>query len=142
VKYGNAACAALLDPHAAEPLVWPSPLKFMSEGELEPEAKTVLEAALAQANGELDQVHAEHINQIVKRKSKSRNGRLKIARTFGSSRPDSPLQAVEAKPIEACSEEARSSTAGDLPSASSSATDVIHLDLPTVTFAKSCRSNV
>jgi hypothetical protein len=54
VRYGNAACAALLDPQAAEPLVWPSPLKFMSEGELEPEAKTVLEAALAQANGESD----------------------------------------------------------------------------------------
>ena len=48
MKYRNTACAALLNPLAAEPLVWPSPWKFMSN--LEPGAKALLEAALAQAN--------------------------------------------------------------------------------------------
>ena len=48
MKYHNHACASLLNPLSAEPLVWPSPWKFMSD--LDPEAKTLLEAALAQAN--------------------------------------------------------------------------------------------
>ncbi|KAJ7298032.1 hypothetical protein O6H91_Y020900 [Diphasiastrum complanatum] len=48
IKYKNMACAALLNPNIAEPLVWPSPWKFMKE--LNPEARTLLEAALAQAN--------------------------------------------------------------------------------------------
>ncbi|RRT38178.1 hypothetical protein BHE74_00056921 [Ensete ventricosum] len=43
-------CAALLNPSAAEPLVWPSPLKFISE--LDPDAKALLEAALMEANEE------------------------------------------------------------------------------------------
>lgn len=48
MKYHNTACATLLNPLTAEPLVWPSPWKFMSN--LDPEAKLLLEAALAQAN--------------------------------------------------------------------------------------------
>ena len=48
MKYRNTACAALLNPLVAEPLVWPSPWTFMSN--LEPEAKALLEDALAQAN--------------------------------------------------------------------------------------------
>eukprot|EP00250_Pteridium_aquilinum_P009840 c18972_g1_i1 orf=1132-2403(+) len=48
MKYHNKACAALLNPLTAEPLVWPSPWKFMSN--LDPAAKVLLEAALAQAN--------------------------------------------------------------------------------------------
>ena len=48
MKYHNHACASLLNPLSTEPLVWPSPWKFMSD--LDPEAKTLLEAALAQAN--------------------------------------------------------------------------------------------
>lgn len=48
MKYKNIACASLLNPLSAEPLVWPSPWKFMSD--LDPEAKALLEAALAQAN--------------------------------------------------------------------------------------------
>ncbi|XP_024532718.1 E3 ubiquitin-protein ligase XB3 isoform X1 [Selaginella moellendorffii] len=47
-EYHNFACAALLNPNAAEPLVWPSSLKFIKE--LEPEAKKLLEAALREAN--------------------------------------------------------------------------------------------
>mgnify|MGYP006950764637 FL=1 len=47
MKYRNFACAALLNPMIAEPLVWPSPWKFMND--LEPEARVLLEAALAQA---------------------------------------------------------------------------------------------
>ncbi|XP_010228799.1 E3 ubiquitin-protein ligase XB3 isoform X2 [Brachypodium distachyon] len=50
MKRGHAACAALLNPASAEPLVWPSPLKFISE--LEPDAKALLEAALMEANRE------------------------------------------------------------------------------------------
>lgn len=45
---GNLACAAILNPSAAEPMVWPSPLKFMRE--LEPETRSILQAALAKAN--------------------------------------------------------------------------------------------
>ncbi|KAL6854002.1 hypothetical protein ACP4OV_020031 [Aristida adscensionis] len=50
LKRGHGACAALLNPAAAEPMVWPSPLKFISE--LNPEAKALLQAALAEANRE------------------------------------------------------------------------------------------
>jgi E3 ubiquitin-protein ligase XBAT32/33 len=50
VKRGHVACAALLNPSSAEPLVWPSALKFVSE--LEPNAKSLLEAALMEANRE------------------------------------------------------------------------------------------
>ncbi|KAH7439183.1 hypothetical protein KP509_04G048700 [Ceratopteris richardii] len=48
MKYCNIACASLLNPHSAEPLVWPSPWKFISD--LDPDAKVLLEAALTQAN--------------------------------------------------------------------------------------------
>lgn len=48
MRHGHMACAALLDPSVAEPLVWPSPWKFMSE--LDPEAKLLLEEALVEAN--------------------------------------------------------------------------------------------
>ncbi|XP_057971421.1 putative E3 ubiquitin-protein ligase XBAT31 [Malania oleifera] len=50
LKLKHGACAALLNPSSAEPLVWPSPLKFISE--LNPEAKTLLERALLEANKE------------------------------------------------------------------------------------------
>uniref|UniRef100_A0ACD5WNI8 Uncharacterized protein n=1 Tax=Avena sativa TaxID=4498 RepID=A0ACD5WNI8_AVESA len=50
LKRGHGACAALLNPSAAEPMVWPSPLKFI--GELEADARALLEAALADANME------------------------------------------------------------------------------------------
>ncbi|XP_043697278.1 putative E3 ubiquitin-protein ligase XBAT31 [Telopea speciosissima] len=50
LKYKHRACAALLNPSSAEPLVWPSPLKFISE--LNPEAKVLLERALMEANKE------------------------------------------------------------------------------------------
>ncbi|KAJ7950345.1 E3 ubiquitin-protein ligase XB3-like [Quillaja saponaria] len=50
LKHKHRACAALLNPSSAEPLVWPSPLKFISE--LCPEAKALLEKALLEANRE------------------------------------------------------------------------------------------
>ncbi|EAY77423.1 hypothetical protein OsI_05417 [Oryza sativa Indica Group] len=50
MRRGHRACAALLNPAAAEPIVWPSPLKFI--GELEADAKALLEAALMEANRE------------------------------------------------------------------------------------------
>ncbi|XP_052184114.1 putative E3 ubiquitin-protein ligase XBAT31 [Diospyros lotus] len=50
LKYKHVACAALLNPSSAEPLVWPSPLKFISE--LNAEAKALLERALMEANRE------------------------------------------------------------------------------------------
>lgn len=48
LKYKHSDCAALLNPGAAEPLVWPSPWKFISQ--LNPEAKLLLEKALMEAN--------------------------------------------------------------------------------------------
>ncbi|KAF5180331.1 E3 ubiquitin-protein ligase xb3, partial [Thalictrum thalictroides] len=50
LKYNHGTCAALLNPSSAEPLVWPSPLKFISE--LNQEAKVLLERALMEANME------------------------------------------------------------------------------------------
>ncbi|KAJ3682742.1 hypothetical protein LUZ60_012969 [Juncus effusus] len=50
LKRGHGASAALLNPSSAEPLVWPSPLKFIAE--LDPDAKALLEAALMEANRE------------------------------------------------------------------------------------------
>lgn len=49
-KHKHGACAALLNPSSAEPLVWPSPLKFISE--LDQDAKLLLERALMEANKE------------------------------------------------------------------------------------------
>ncbi|XP_051120259.1 putative E3 ubiquitin-protein ligase XBAT31 isoform X2 [Andrographis paniculata] len=50
LRHRNGACAALLNPSSSEPLVWPSPLKFMTE--LNQEAKALLEKALMEANRE------------------------------------------------------------------------------------------
>ncbi|PRQ32902.1 hypothetical protein RchiOBHm_Chr5g0051561 [Rosa chinensis] len=50
LKHKHGACAAMLNPSSAEPLVWPSPLKFISE--LNEEAKALLEQALTEANKE------------------------------------------------------------------------------------------
>ncbi|KAI4354451.1 hypothetical protein L6164_003311 [Bauhinia variegata] len=50
LKHKHRACAALLDPSSAAPLVWPAPLKFISE--LNQEAKALLEKALMEANRE------------------------------------------------------------------------------------------
>ncbi|XP_076939137.1 putative E3 ubiquitin-protein ligase XBAT31 [Bidens hawaiensis] len=50
LKHKNGACAALLNPSSAEPLVWPSPLKFISE--LNQDAKALLEQALMEVNME------------------------------------------------------------------------------------------
>lgn len=54
LKRRHGACAALLDPSAAEPLVWPKPLKFISE--LNPEAKALLERALMEANRKREKI--------------------------------------------------------------------------------------
>ncbi|KAE9587922.1 hypothetical protein Lal_00002832 [Lupinus albus] len=50
LKHKHGACASLLNPTSAEPLVWPSPLKFISE--LNAEAKALLEQALMDSNKE------------------------------------------------------------------------------------------
>ncbi|KAL3367254.1 hypothetical protein AABB24_011794 [Solanum stoloniferum] len=50
LRHKHGACAALLNPSSAEPLVWPSPLKFISE--LNEEAKHLLECALMEVNKE------------------------------------------------------------------------------------------
>ncbi|EEE56100.1 hypothetical protein OsJ_04951 [Oryza sativa Japonica Group] len=62
MRRGHRACAALLNPAAAEPIVWPSPLKFI--GELEADAKALLEAALMEANREREKriLHGSDIN--------------------------------------------------------------------------------
>ncbi|KAI3819707.1 hypothetical protein L1987_13555 [Smallanthus sonchifolius] len=50
LKHKNRECAALLNPSSAEPLVWPSALKFISE--LNQDAKALLEQALMEVNKE------------------------------------------------------------------------------------------
>jgi len=50
LKHRHGACAALLNLSSAEPLVWPSSLKIISE--LNPDAKELLERALMDANRE------------------------------------------------------------------------------------------
>ncbi|KAK4777708.1 hypothetical protein SAY87_017895 [Trapa incisa] len=54
IKHMHGACAALLNPSSAEPLVWPSPLKFISE--LNQDAKVLLERALVEANRERERI--------------------------------------------------------------------------------------
>ncbi|XP_039132185.1 E3 ubiquitin-protein ligase XB3-like isoform X1 [Dioscorea cayenensis subsp. rotundata] len=48
LKCKHGECAALLNPSSAEPLVWPKPLKFISD--LSPDTKVLLETALMEAN--------------------------------------------------------------------------------------------
>jgi len=43
-------CAAILNPDVVEPMVWPSPWKFISN--LEPQTKMILQAALVATNQE------------------------------------------------------------------------------------------
>ncbi|CAL5421793.1 unnamed protein product [Camellia sinensis] len=50
LRHKHAACAALLNPSAPDPLIWPSPLKFITE--LNPEAKALLDRALMETNKE------------------------------------------------------------------------------------------
>lgn len=50
LKHKHRQCAALLNPTSAEPMVWPSPLKFISE--LNQDAKILLEKALMEINRE------------------------------------------------------------------------------------------
>ncbi|XP_057449167.1 putative E3 ubiquitin-protein ligase XBAT31 [Lotus japonicus] len=50
LKHRHSACAALLNLTAAQPLVWPSSLKIISD--LNPDAKVLLERALMDANRE------------------------------------------------------------------------------------------
>ncbi|RVW56983.1 putative E3 ubiquitin-protein ligase XBAT31 [Vitis vinifera] len=60
LKHKHGACAALLNPTSAEPLVWPSPLKFISE--LNQDAKALLEQALMEANREREKsILREHL---------------------------------------------------------------------------------
>ncbi|KAI5391724.1 putative E3 ubiquitin-protein ligase XBAT31 [Lathyrus oleraceus] len=60
LKHRHRACAALLDPSSAAPLVWPSPLKFISE--LNQEAKALLENALLEANREREKTLLKEID--------------------------------------------------------------------------------
>ncbi|XP_031252589.1 putative E3 ubiquitin-protein ligase XBAT31 [Pistacia vera] len=55
LKYKHQACAALLNPSSAEPLVWPLQLRFMTD--LNPEAKALLEKALMQRNEEREKAN-------------------------------------------------------------------------------------
>lgn len=60
LKHKHKACAALLDPSSAAPLVWPSPLKFISE--LSQEAKALLEKALLEANREREKAILKEVD--------------------------------------------------------------------------------
>lgn len=62
LKHKHRACAAILNPSSAEPLVWPSPLKFISE--LNPEAKALLERALMESNIEREKTILKEIVSI------------------------------------------------------------------------------
>ncbi|KAL3683068.1 hypothetical protein R1sor_001090 [Riccia sorocarpa] len=77
LKYSNTACAAILNPNAGEPLVWPSPWKFIND--LEPEAKTLLEAALVQANDEREQEIAYRASRVEATRAKGQTKRRTLA---------------------------------------------------------------
>lgn len=62
LKHKHQSCAAILNPSSAEPLVWPSPLKFISE--LNPEAKALLERALMESNIEREKAILKEIVSI------------------------------------------------------------------------------
>lgn len=55
-KHGHQACAAILNPSSAEPLVWPLQLRSMTD--LNPEAKALLEKALLEKNFEREKASA------------------------------------------------------------------------------------
>ncbi|KNA05302.1 hypothetical protein SOVF_191710 [Spinacia oleracea] len=74
LKYKYGACAALLNPSSAEPLVWPSPLKFISD--LNPEAKVLLERALMEANREREKTILKGTDYSVASPSHSDSGEL------------------------------------------------------------------
>ncbi|KAK4762477.1 hypothetical protein SAY86_008245 [Trapa natans] len=61
LKYKHGACAAFLNPASAEPLVWPSPLKLISD--LNQDAKALLERALKDANKEREKSILKDIAQ-------------------------------------------------------------------------------
>ncbi|KAK4764081.1 hypothetical protein SAY87_013519 [Trapa incisa] len=61
LKYKHGACAALLNPASAEPLVWPPPLKLISD--LNQDAKALLERALKDANKEREKSILKDIAQ-------------------------------------------------------------------------------
>ncbi|PWA56399.1 XB3-like protein [Artemisia annua] len=63
LKHKNIVCAALLNPSAAEPLVWPAPLKFINE--LNQDAKALLERALMEANREREKTILKDIGHSV-----------------------------------------------------------------------------
>ena len=50
LNHKHGACAALLNPSAPAPLIWPAALKFITE--LNQEAKALLERALVETNKE------------------------------------------------------------------------------------------
>lgn len=72
LKYKHGACAAILNPSSAEPLVWPSPLKFISE--LNPEAKLLLEQALMEANKEREKIVLKGKSDSIASPSHSESG--------------------------------------------------------------------
>lgn len=74
MKHKHGTCAALLNPTSAEPLVWPSPLKFISE--LNPEAKLLLEGALMEANREREKTILKGIDYSITSPSHSDGGEI------------------------------------------------------------------
>ncbi|CAM8925781.1 unnamed protein product [Rhodiola kirilowii] len=63
LNHRHNACASLLNPSSAEPLVWPSPLNFI--GELKQDAKILLEQALIEANEEREKNPSKGTNSIL-----------------------------------------------------------------------------
>ncbi|KAJ9543872.1 hypothetical protein OSB04_023579 [Centaurea solstitialis] len=74
LKHKNDACAALLNPSSAEPLVWPSPLKFISE--LNQDAKALLEQALMEANREREKTILKGTSYSIPSPSHSDSGAI------------------------------------------------------------------
>ncbi|XP_024974174.1 putative E3 ubiquitin-protein ligase XBAT31 [Cynara cardunculus var. scolymus] len=74
LKHKNDACAALLNPSSAEPLVWPSPLKFISE--LNQDAKALLEQALMEANREREKTILKGTSYSIPSPSHSNSGAI------------------------------------------------------------------
>lgn len=71
-RHNHRTCAALLNPSSAEPIVWPSPLKFISE--LNEEAKALLERALMDANKEREKSILKGTSYMLPSPSRSEAG--------------------------------------------------------------------
>lgn len=86
VKHNNMACAAILNPKVVEPMVWPSPWKFISN--LEPQTKSILQAALVEANRERE----KGFHVVTKQKEDAECDSQSVSGRFKSEHQGEPIE--------------------------------------------------